>query len=128
MNKFEFEQGLDILTTEFEKKLSKDRTDQIYERIRSWSGANWIQAAERIIADPDLRSFPHLGKIIQALSETSQGRKYEQQEDVDCQCEGGYVFYRKGGYSYVGSCSMCRRGPKSYPLVDPVSLQIVEVI
>ncbi len=127
MNKFECERGLGILTTEFEKKIDQKRSDQIFKRISSWSGTNWMQAVERIIIDPEQRIFPRLGGILQALGETSRGQKKEQQyEKIDCACEDGLVFYRKGEHSYIGTCSRCRRGPKAYPLVDPVTLQIAE--
>lgn len=127
MNRVEFNRGLDILCAEYEKKISTERTDQIFSRIVNWPGQNWMQAVERIITDPEQRTFPRLGGIIQALGDTSRGQREEQQyEQIDCACDSGLVFYRKSEHSYVGTCSRCRCGPKAYPLVDPVTLQIAE--
>ena len=50
-----------------------------------------------------------------------------------CACENGLVFYMKPGpdnkpYQHVGACGICDEGkqqPKSYPRIDPETLQLM---
>lgn len=42
-------------------------------------------------------------------------------------CDAGWIFYERDGYSYAGCCAICKRGPgKPAHLINPDNYQIIK--
>lgn len=75
MTKAEFDDGIMMLATEYEKKPSQMKKDLLYNQTLGCSYPDWMECVQRIIDDPQQRVFPHTGHVKKVLSDIASEQK-----------------------------------------------------